>query len=164
MYSTGIAYLLWLFSGFGALGFHRFYLGKIPTGLLWMFSGGLCMIGSAYDFFTLRSQVRKANMERMIFGGGAPYGKQKYPGVATVSSSGKKDSVEIAILRLAKKNHGVLTPSDVALSANIPLAQAKKELDAMVSTGYAELRVKKTGGLSYVIPDMLDTGSDFEEF
>ncbi|MDR1107200.1 MAG: NINE protein, partial [Treponema sp.] len=31
MYSVGIAYLLWFLSGFGALGFHRYYLGKIPT-------------------------------------------------------------------------------------------------------------------------------------
>jgi len=62
MYSVGIAYLLWLISGFGALGFHRFYLGKIFTGLLWMFTGGLGTIGSIYDFITLPGQVREANI------------------------------------------------------------------------------------------------------
>lgn len=67
MYSVGIAYLLWLVSGFGALGIHRFYLGKIPTGLLWMFTGGLCMVGSIYDFFTLAGQVETANMRRAFF-------------------------------------------------------------------------------------------------
>ena len=61
MYSTGIAYLLWWLSGFGALGFHRFYLGKIGTGLLWMFTGGLLGIGSIYDLITLPSQVKHAN-------------------------------------------------------------------------------------------------------
>ena len=67
MYSVGIAYLLWLLSGFGALGFHRFYLGKILTGLLWMFTGGLGMIGSIYDLFTLARQVRDANMQYVFF-------------------------------------------------------------------------------------------------
>ena len=54
MYNVAIAYLLWLFSGCGALGFHRFYLGKIPSGLLWMFTGGLGLVGAFYDFFIER--------------------------------------------------------------------------------------------------------------
>jgi len=66
MYSVGIAYLFWLFSGFGALGFHRFYLGKILTGLLWMCTGGLGMVGSVYDFLTLPGQVREANIRQAI--------------------------------------------------------------------------------------------------
>jgi hypothetical protein len=66
-YSTGIAYLLWLFSGFGALGLHRFYLGKILTGILWMCTGGLGMLGSIYDLFTLPGQVRESNLRRASF-------------------------------------------------------------------------------------------------
>jgi len=68
-YSVGIAYLLWFCSGFGALGLHRFYLGKVFTGLLWMFTGGLGMIGSIYDFFTLTGQVREANILREMSSG-----------------------------------------------------------------------------------------------
>ncbi|MGL6015151.1 MAG: NINE protein, partial [Selenomonadaceae bacterium] len=41
MKSKGIAYLFWLLGFFGWLGFHRFYLGKIGTGLLWIFTAGL---------------------------------------------------------------------------------------------------------------------------
>jgi hypothetical protein len=64
MYSLGIAYLLWLISGFGALGFHRFYLGKVGTGLLWFCTGGLLGIGGLYDLFTLPFQVKEANHYR----------------------------------------------------------------------------------------------------
>ncbi|HPA71867.1 MAG TPA: NINE protein, partial [Spirochaetota bacterium] len=39
MKSKGIAYLLWLLSIFGWLGLHRFYIGKIGTGLIWIFTG-----------------------------------------------------------------------------------------------------------------------------
>lgn len=33
----------------GGLGIHRFYVGKVGTGLIWMFSGGLCGIGWIID-------------------------------------------------------------------------------------------------------------------
>ena len=46
-----VALLLCFF--FGWLGIHRFYEGKIGTGLLYMFTFGLCFIGSFIDFIIL---------------------------------------------------------------------------------------------------------------
>jgi len=48
-----VAVLLCLF--FGYLGFHRFYLGKIGTGLIWFFTGGFFVVGWILDliFITL---------------------------------------------------------------------------------------------------------------
>lgn len=37
----------------GWLGFHRFYVGKIGTGILWMFSFGLLGIGVLYDLILI---------------------------------------------------------------------------------------------------------------
>lgn len=45
----------------GLLGIHRFYMGKIFTGILWLFTGGLFGIGWLYDFCTLNSQVHERN-------------------------------------------------------------------------------------------------------
>lgn len=38
---------------FGCLGIHRFYEGKIGTGLLWLFTGGLFFVGAFIDFIIL---------------------------------------------------------------------------------------------------------------
>jgi len=184
MYSTGIAYLLWLLSGFGALGFHRFYLGKIPSGLLWMFTGGFFGIGAIYDLFTLPGQVREANFRRALFsrdnrmygnanmgGGFRPAGQAdnwRYANDAQFRVMGRddrsKEHPEQALLRLAKENKGILTVSELALEAQIPIDEAKQYLETLVSKGIAELRVRKTGSLVYVIPDMTDKDVPLEDF
>ncbi len=61
MKSKGVAYLLWLVSGFGWLGFHHFYLGKIGKGIIWILTGGVFGIGSLIDLFTLGGAVENYN-------------------------------------------------------------------------------------------------------
>jgi TM2 domain-containing membrane protein YozV len=169
MYSVGIAYLLWFLSFFGALGFHRFYLGKIPTGILWMCTGGLSMIGAVYDFFTLPGQVREANMRRAFYESlNQSYGqnRQTWRNVndGEVRVMREKESAERIILRLAKENRGLVTPGEVALAANVSIEDARKNLDVLVSKGFAELRVRKSGALVYTIPDMMGGDEELEDF
>jgi Tfp pilus assembly protein PilF len=66
MKSKGTAYLLWLISIFGWLGFHHFYLGKIFKGLIWIFTGGVFGIGSLIDLFTLGGQVENYNTKQEL--------------------------------------------------------------------------------------------------
>lgn len=168
MYSVGIAYLLWFLSGFGALGFHRYYLGKIPTGLLWTFTGGLLYVGAIYDFFTLPGQVREANIRDALYRdmmnrsrGGRGW---RYADDGEARVIGKKESVERIILRLAKEKKGILTVSEAALEADIPIEEAKRTLDALVSRGFAELRVRKSGVLVYTIPELMHGDDPLEDF
>lgn len=61
MKSTRTAYLLWLFSICGLLGFQQLYLGKTGKGIAYFFTCGFWGIGAAIDFFTLEKQVEKYN-------------------------------------------------------------------------------------------------------
>lgn len=58
-----IAWILLTFLGY--LGLHRFYLGKWGTGLIWLFTGGLLLVGVIYDFWTLNGQVSERNTEAL---------------------------------------------------------------------------------------------------
>ncbi len=54
-----VAWLLLTFLGF--FGIHRFYLGKWPTGLLYLFTFGLFGVGYLYDHWTLNDQISEVN-------------------------------------------------------------------------------------------------------
>ena len=45
----------------GVLGIHRFYMGKIITGLIYLLTGGVFFIGVLYDFWTLNGQIDELN-------------------------------------------------------------------------------------------------------
>jgi len=56
--------IAWLMLTFlGLLGFHRFYMGKIATGILYLFTAGLFGFGYLYDFLTLNKQISDLNSE-----------------------------------------------------------------------------------------------------
>ena len=45
----------------GVFGIHRFYLGKWLTGLLYLATVGLFLVGIVYDYWTLNAQIREVN-------------------------------------------------------------------------------------------------------
>jgi TM2 domain-containing membrane protein YozV len=54
--------LAWILLTFlGLFGVHRFYQRKWLTGILYLFTGGLFLIGIIYDFWTLNQQISERN-------------------------------------------------------------------------------------------------------
>ena len=58
-YDYSVAWILLTF--LGLLGVHRMYLGKWVTGIIYLFTLGLCGLGFIYDFWTLNNQVSMKN-------------------------------------------------------------------------------------------------------
>lgn len=54
--------LCWILLTFlGVFGVHRFYMGKIFTGLIYLVTLGLFGLGVLYDFLTLNGQISERN-------------------------------------------------------------------------------------------------------
>ena len=66
MKNSFIAYLLWFLGGFGVLGLHRFYLGRWITGLIWLFTGGLFLIGAIVDLFLIPGMVEVEDLSQQL--------------------------------------------------------------------------------------------------
>lgn len=171
MYSTMIAYFLWLIGGAGVLGFHRFYLGKFGSGILYLFTGGLFGLGSIYDLFTIPLQVREANMkigfrEALEIGRNEAYLEQsamRRRSRRDMQGISGRDSIEQVILKTAKENNGIASPSEVALNSGMSLDDAKENLEKLVTKGFAEVKVTRGGKIVYLFSDFYrGTGDEFE--
>jgi hypothetical protein len=133
-----------------------------------MCTGGLCTIGSVYDFFTLPRQVREANIRDALytarFGAGyrGPRWRHVQDGEAHIVK--EEETVERTILKLAKRNKGIITASGAALEAHVSIEEAKEALEVLVRKGFAEIRVRKSGTLVYTLPELMDSDSPLEDF
>lgn len=61
--SHNVSWILLTF--LGIFGVHRMYMGKWLTGIIYLLTGGLFLIGLLYDLWTLNQQVSEQNMIRI---------------------------------------------------------------------------------------------------
>jgi TM2 domain-containing membrane protein YozV len=150
LYTQGKAYLMWALSLF-IPGMHRFYLGKIGSGIVYFLTGGLFFIGTLTDLFRIPRLVQEANYEHALENA-LMQEAGRLPERPIVR---KKESIERVILKTAKNNNGVITPSEVALEGDIPIEEARKYLEKIAAKGFAEMKITTNGVIVYRFPEFL---------
>jgi hypothetical protein len=177
--SKSTAYLLAIIGpAFGFCGLQRLYMGKIPSGLLYLFTYGFLGIGQLFDLFTLGSSVDGHNLRHQVRSlqartGGAghhhshqqmrslqPPGAPSHPSASIDSdimhlSQMTKEQRERAILKFAQKKGGRVTPTEVAVESDLSVDSAKKELEQFCVQGTAEMNVSDSGVLVFVFGGFL---------
>lgn len=64
MKSKAATYFLWFF--FGVFSAHRFYLGKVTSGIIYLLTGQLFGIGWIIDLFLIDGMVDRYNLENRV--------------------------------------------------------------------------------------------------
>lgn len=152
MKSKGVAYLLLIFLGF--LGAHRFYIGKIGTGILYLFTGGFAGLGVLIDLFTLGTQVDTYNALHNPRNQGqninvnvqtaAP--PQNYA-PAINSAPDVKKSPERVILDLPDDRP--LSLKDIVKMTPLEIDEAENAIQKLISKGLAKEVVETDGSIKY---------------
>ena len=156
MKEKGTAYILWALGAMGLCGLQRFYVGKIGTGFLYLFTFGLCGIGQIVDAFLIPGMVNAHNAELALEGvdpvmlgrGGAValLGGRRIPRTT--------EEFQVALVQAAGKNGGKLTTSEAVAETGRGFKDVKQQLDDMVVNGYIEMDSDDQGNEYYHFPGL----------
>lgn len=151
--SLGLSYLLAVLGFFGAAGIHRFYLRRPITGIIYLFTGGLFLIGTIYDLATMARRVDDLNRDiELEEGRREPHWEQmpRRPYAASAKPQTlTEDDKEKLTLNLAQRFKGYLTATELASHSRMSLKEAKDTLDRLAKEGFADIRVTDGGAVLY---------------
>jgi len=133
------SYLLWALSLFGICGLQRLYNGKIFTGLLWLFTGGLFFVGQLVDLFLIPSMVQEHNdlyqgkLARMNSVG---VFAQPTMVVQQVDAPPTRQELMVLLTKSAATHEGKISVTQAVMATGMGFAEAEEILKEMVKTGY----------------------------
>ncbi len=160
--NAGTAYILWVFGFFGICGVHRFYLGKIGSGLLYLFTFGLFGFGQFIDLFLIPGMTRERNRylweqstlqqlshlteEREVM-----LERQRHLEFDSVERSGIiPEDPMLKLLKAASSHHNVLSIGQAIISLELPVESVEKLLQQALKQGLAHIENdSETGAVRY---------------
>ncbi|HHP7243281.1 MAG TPA: NINE protein, partial [Elainellaceae cyanobacterium] len=152
MNKSSTSYLLWLGIFFGIGGLHRFYNGKIGSGLFWLLTWGCFGIGQLIDLILIPEMVEDYNARRLLRMGVSPYGTMIDPRILTTAIANPSEpslqtdspsapnttpeQLMIKLLRAAQARGGKLSVTQGVLDTQCGFAEVEQTLKDMVKSGY----------------------------
>nr|WP_308796205.1 TM2 domain-containing protein [Tolypothrix sp. FACHB-123] len=145
------SYLLCAVGFLGIGGLHRLYNGKILTGFLWLFSGGLCGVGQFVDLFLIPRMVDEYEQKLRLKAGVSPYGVPlNQPVVSTSTYRPTANQLMVKLIEAAEKNGGTLTVTQGVKATGVSFAEVEKSLKEMFKSGYVRIDNDPiTGAVTY---------------
>jgi len=153
------SYLLWFGFLFGFAGLHRFYNGKIGTGLLWFCTGGLFGVGQFVDLVLIPRMVEdyylKQGKRDRITGeatvSGSPTLVQPYSTPAPLN----QDSFVVQLVKAAEARGGQLSVTQGVVDTGRGFAEVEATLNDLVKSGYVNIdNDPDTGVVVYTFPEL----------
>lgn len=139
MNSVGISYLL-CFLGFVSPinGLHRFYNKKYGTGILWLFTFGLCGVGQFVDLFFMQKMVDEHNgkMKAQLGLSDAGVPMNQVAIAASVYHPPSHEQLMNKLLQAAATRGGKISVTQGALDTGASFMEVEAALKEMVKTGY----------------------------
>lgn len=166
MNKVGTAYILWLGGLVGLAGLHRLYNGKIWTGLLWLFSGGLFGVGQLVDLLFIPQMVETRNskltsrLKALPFG--VPLSEAGIHRVVKTSEEARstlnfsQSQALIQLLQAAAECNGRISVTQGVMATGLGFEAIESLLQGMVRTGYVEIgNDPETGVVVYEFKELL---------
>jgi len=153
------SYLLWFGFLFGFAGLHRFYNGKIGTGLLWFCTGGLFGVGQFVDLFLIPGMVEehylKYGKRDRISGETAVYGSPTLVQPYSAPAPLNHDSFVVQLVKAAETRGGKLSVTQGVVDTGRDFAEVEATLNDLVKSSYVNIdNDPDTGVVVYVFPEL----------
>ena len=144
----GVAYILWAFGLMGFCGIHRFYSGKITSGLLYFLTFGFLGVGQVLDLFLIPGMTKERNM-RLLYEATIE-ARNNSPQVTLVEKEEPQVDPMLVLLKAAAANNNVLSVGQVMLATELPIDRVESLLAQALKQGLAHVdNDEKTGAVRY---------------
>ena len=146
----GVAYILWAFGLMGFCGIHRFYSGKITSGLIYFFTLGFFGFGQFVDLFLIPGMTRERNL-RLLYEATID-ARNNSPQVTLVKNNEPlvKTDPMLILLKAAASHNNVLSIGQAMLATELPLEEIEGLLNKALKQGLAHIdNDEQTGAVRY---------------